>query len=81
MERGKEGTQLKSRLVEHCSQKPVLGAFVSYNDQGIYGFGGSAGHTQPGDTLHLSCVVVVDSNNGKKSWPIRLCEKGSKCNI
>lgn len=52
--------------------------FLSYNDGEIHGFGGPAGHTQPGDTLHLSCVVVVDSNNGKSSWSIRLCEKGSK---
>lgn len=63
---------------QDCSQKPILGALLSYNDQGIYGFGSPAGHTQPGVTLHLSYVVVVDSNNGKSSWSIRLCERGSK---
>ena len=76
VERGNEGIQLKSLLTESCSQRPTLGVFGSYRNQGIRVVWAPAGHTQLGDTLPLSCAVMGStSNSGNSNWPIKLCEK------
>ena len=77
VERGNEGIQLKSLLTESCPQRPTLGVFGSYQNQGIQGgLGPRWSHPAGGHpSLELCgywCPLTVETATGPSGFVRRI---------